>query len=104
MNFPQARADVVYLNAPIPASGPPYPDVKQFFTPPFYEWWDAVEVSGNSRFTLLVYQAQDVRSDTCSAPGFGAGTQNVSSAAVVANDGFPDKCVYLRIRSPHFLF
>ncbi|MEW5297698.1 MAG: hypothetical protein WDW38_006875 [Sanguina aurantia] len=46
----QARADVVYLDSPTPATGPPYPDVKQFFTPPFYEWWDAVEDPVTSTF------------------------------------------------------
>jgi len=37
------EAEVVYLDAPHPASGPAYDEVLQFFEPPFYEWWNAVE-------------------------------------------------------------
>ncbi|KAG1665064.1 hypothetical protein FOA52_012483 [Chlamydomonas sp. UWO 241] len=36
-------ADVTYIDAPGPASGPAYAEVLQFFEPPFFEWWNAVQ-------------------------------------------------------------
>ena len=31
----------VFLDAPIPATGPAQPDVTPFFKGPYYEWWNA---------------------------------------------------------------
>jgi hypothetical protein len=42
--FFEAEADVVFINAPHAATGPAYPEVQAFFQPPFYEWWNAVQV------------------------------------------------------------
>jgi len=30
-----------YLDAPIPATGPPMDDVLPYFEPPFFQWWSA---------------------------------------------------------------
>ena len=37
-------ADVTYVSAPHAASGPAYPEVLQYFEPPFFEWWNAIQV------------------------------------------------------------
>lgn len=43
--FFDAEAEVVYINAPHPASGPAYAEVQTFFKGPYYEWWNAIQVS-----------------------------------------------------------
>ena len=42
--FFDSHADVTFLDAPHPASGQAYPDVVQYFEPPFFEWWNAMQV------------------------------------------------------------
>ncbi len=37
-------AELVFIDAPNAASGPPEPDVEPFFKPPYYEWWNATKV------------------------------------------------------------
>ena len=34
----------VFLQAPMPASGPPPPDVAAFFPGPYFEWWNMEKV------------------------------------------------------------
>ncbi len=37
-------AELVFIDAPNAATGPPEPDVEPFFKPPYYEWWNATKV------------------------------------------------------------
>ena len=44
--------DIVYVNAPNPASGPLPPDVpKDVFPGPYYEWWNAQQARGPLQIT-----------------------------------------------------
>lgn len=36
-------AELVYVDAPIAATGPPLDDVEPYFDPPFYEWWTSTK-------------------------------------------------------------
>ncbi len=38
-------AELVFIDAPNDASGPPEPDVQPFFEPPYFEWWNFVKAS-----------------------------------------------------------
>ncbi|GIM13026.1 hypothetical protein Vretimale_16229 [Volvox reticuliferus] len=42
-------AEVVYLDGPHPAGGPPTRDVRRAFQPPFFEWWDAVQDAASGK-------------------------------------------------------
>ena len=37
-------AELVFIDAPNAATGPPEPDVEPFFKPPYYEWWNFTKV------------------------------------------------------------
>ena len=53
--FLEERADITYLDAPHAASGPAYPDVIEYFQPPFFEWWNANQVCE----AIQVWEAMD---------------------------------------------
>ena len=38
-------AELVFIDAPNAASGPPEPEVQPFFEPPYYEWWNFLKAS-----------------------------------------------------------
>lgn len=41
--------ELVFIDAPNAATGPPEPDVEPFFKPPYYEWWNFKKVHGSCR-------------------------------------------------------